>query len=203
MTLHSTNKLMNYIDAASTFYGNETANAIYTFADNVCRNAFDNRISAELPIILTTAMTAYNRFSGQYVPGADTIEIVRHHCHPRDGLVAPIDLVSMLKTLAHELCHVYQYKILGGSTGSRGPHRCKSWYESIRKASPYVCGVDVSDILKPLKSIRVRDKIKKVRNELSLTESEITHWPNSIVELVDSKDQRIMPYIISASIFDE
>jgi len=200
--MHTSYPLKKYIQSASVFYGPETAHKIYSFADNVCKFAFDYKLTPNLPIILTTAMSSYNRFSGNYLPEANTIQIVNHHCHISNGKISPINWSKMLETLAHELCHAYQHQHLGGNIGSRGPHRCKSWYQAIIKASPYVCGVDIASLCKPLKSVRVGKKVKKIKNKNSLTESELTHWPQSIIDLLNKNDNRIKENICSRPIFD-
>lgn len=183
--------LQKYKDAANLFYGNNTGDVLYGFAEQLCAEAFNSEITAEIPIILTTAQSSYNRFGGWYSPTANTIELVKFHCKTtKDGIV-PRSIPEILMALAHEFCHVYQYQVLGGKTGSRGAHRCRSWYDAITKASPFVTGVDIDGICKPLKSERVGNIVRKVNNPDSLTEVELTHFPNSIFKLVDDDDSRL------------
>lgn len=190
--------LQQYKDAANLFYGNNTGDALYGFLERLCAEAFNNEITAEIPIILTTAQSSYNRFSGWYSPAANTIELVRYHCKStKDGIV-PRSIPKILMTLAHEFCHVYQYQVLGGKTGSRGAHRCRSWYDAIAKASPFVTGVDIDGICKPLISVREGNSVKKVSNPDSLTEVELTHFPNSIFKLLKENDKRLKNRIVGS-----
>lgn len=190
--------LQQYKDAANLFYGNNTGDVLYGFLEKLCSEAFENTISPEIPIILTTAQSAYNRFEGWYNHTANTIELVRYHSKStKDGIV-PRSIPKILMTLAHEFCHVYQYQVLGGKTGSRGAHRCRSWYDAITKASPFVTGVDIDGICKPLKSERVGNNVRKVSNPESLTEVELTHFPDSIFKLIKKKDNRIINRIVGS-----
>lgn len=196
----SVSSIQPYMEALNLLYGDNLGDCLYSFADTVCDKAFAYEITASLPIILTTAMSPYNKMSGWYSPKSNTIEIVRQHCEPKDGSIVPKRKKELLALLAHELCHVYQYKALGGSLGSRGPHRCSSWYEAVTSASPTVCGVDIKGLCKPLKSVRVQGKVKKVRNEDSLSEPELTHWPLSIIELVEAGDPRLQGRHVQTSL---
>jgi len=56
--------LQSYKDAGNLFYGNQTGDMLYEFAEELCSIAFDDRISPEIPIILTTAQSAYNQYAG-------------------------------------------------------------------------------------------------------------------------------------------
>lgn len=183
-------------DATNLLYGNNTGDVLYEFAEEMCINAFDSTISPLIPIILTTAISPYNRFGGWYSEASNTIEIVRQHCQPsKDGIV-PRSQPELLAILAHEFCHVYQAKVAGGTKASRGPHRCKSWYDSITLASPFVCGINIEGLCTPLKSVRVDGKVKKIKNDNSLTEPELTHWPLSIFKLVHDNDKRLFGRVV-------
>ena len=188
--------LKAYKEAANLFYGLGTGDLIYDFAQNMCREAFDGAISPEVRIILTTAQSAYNQSYGWCWPKGNTIELVRQHCKSTSEGVVPRDKRSLLLALAHEFCHLYQYQVLGGKIGSRGPHRCRSWYDAITKASPYICGVDVQGICKPFTSKRESGRVIKFNNPASLTEVELTHWPDSIYELIENKDSRLKGRIV-------
>lgn len=182
---------LQYKDALNLLYGDNIGDVLYGFTKQLCAKSFNDKIASEIPIILTTAMSPYNQFGGWYSPISNTIEIVRGYCKSSsDGIIAN-SVPEILALLAHEFCHVYQYQILGGSTGSRGPHRCKSWYQAITLASPFVCGVDIEGLCKPLKSVRDGSKITKERNPASLTEVELTHFPESIIELARKEDKRL------------
>jgi hypothetical protein len=183
--------IQDFKNAANLFYGERLGDLMYGFLQELCEKAFNNKVSAEVPIVMTTAQSAYNRFSGWYNSESHTIELVNHLCKSSEGGIVAKDNKEILLTLAHEFCHLYQFKILGGTKSKRGPHRCKNWYESITLASPFVCGVNINGLCKPLKSVRENGKIRKISNEESLTESELTHWPRSIIELLRQGDERL------------
>lgn len=192
--------LYKYKNAANLMYGGNTGDLLYSFLEEVCSKSFDNIISPEIRIILTTAMSPYNRFSAWAWRELKIIEIVRAHCKASKDGISIINERAILMTLAHEICHVYQNDILGGATNTgRGSHRCRSWYDSITKASLFVCGVDIDGICNPLKSIREGKRIIKQVNKKSLTEVELTHWPHSIFNLVKRNDPRIKKRIINQS----
>jgi len=86
--------------------------------------------------------------------------------------------------------------VLGGKIGRRGAHRCKSWYESITQASPFLTGVDITGLCRPLISKRIDGKVRKIQNPSSLTEVELTHFPDSIIKLALAKDERLSGKII-------
>ncbi|NQZ75050.1 MAG: hypothetical protein HRT61_02915 [Ekhidna sp.] len=183
--------ILQYKNALNLLYGGKIGDILYDFAIELCEKSFKNKISPEIPIILTTAMSPYNRFAGWYSDKSHTIELARHYCyHGSDGIRAR-SIPEMLATLAHEFCHVYQYQVLGGRISARGPHRCKSWYQSITLASPFVCGVDIEGICIPSKSVREGEKVYKVNNPNSLTEVELTHFPDSIIKLAKADDRRL------------
>ena len=191
-----------YKAALNLLYGENCGDTIYDFVDKLCTHAFDNKISPEVPIILTTAMSPYSRFSGWYTPISNTIELVRYHCvSKKEGIVLRSNY-DVLASLAHEFCHFYQYEICGSPTGSRGPHRCKSWYDSVTKASPYVCGVNIDGLCKPKKSVREGGRVFKIDNPTSLTEVELTHWPESVIDLAEQNDPRLQGRIIGTSVLD-
>lgn len=194
--------ILQYKQAANLFYGNRVGDTLYGFAEKLCKIAFDDAISAEIPIILTTAMSPYNQFGGWYSPKSNTIEIVRHYCKAGTSGIEPRDTSEILAVLAHELCHVYQEKILGGATGKRGPHRCRSWYDAITYASPFVCGVDIDGLCNPLRSVREGRRVTKVQSEASLSEVELTHWPDSVIRLAKNKDHRLEGRILSIPAID-
>ena len=191
MTLHKKYEL-----ALNILYGGNIGTVLYGFARKFCKVSFDNKISPEIPIILTTAMSPYNRFDGWYSPLSNTIEIVRQHCNETSEGITVKSTPQILALLAHEICHIYQSQILGGKIGARGPHRCKSWYDSITLASPYICGVNIEGLCKPLKSVREGASVYKVKNPASLTEVELTHFPESIIKLAKEEDHRIKRRII-------
>jgi hypothetical protein len=191
--------ILHYENALNTLYGGNIGSVLYPFAERLCREAFKNEISPEVPIILTTALSPYNRACAWYCRTSHTIEIVRHHCEPdTDGIVVR-SIPEILETLAHEFCHVYQEKVLGGWTGSRGTHRCKSWYQAITLASPFVCGVDIEGLCKPLKSVRIDGAVRKRANPKSLSEVELYHFPGSIFRLINESDARLEDRIIGES----
>ena len=192
---------IQYRDALNLLYGGNIGDTLYDFANELCEKSFDNKISPEIPIILTTAMSPYNRFSGWYSEKSNTIELVRYFCyHGKDGIMVR-SIPEILATLAHEFCHVYQRQVLKCKTASRGPHRCKSWYQSITLASPFVCGVNIDGICKPFKSVREGKKIHKNANPESLTEVELTHFPESLISLAKAKDKRLEGRIVGEPAF--
>lgn len=183
--------IQDFKNAANLFYGDNLGDLMYDFLQELSEKAFNNQVNAEVPIIMTTAQSAYNRFDGWYNDRSHTIELVNHLCvSSEEGIVAK-DNRQLLYALAHEFCHLYQFKVLGGTKSKRGPHRCPNWYTAITLASPLVCGVNIEGLCKPLKSIRENGKVKKVVHVGSLTESELTYWPRSILELLQLGDKRL------------
>lgn len=194
--------ILQYKNALNLLYGDNAGDLLYGFAEELCDKAFNNEISPEIPIILTTAMSPYNRSGGWYSPVSNTIEIVRHYAKGSDHGIVPRSKSDILAALSHEFCHVYQYQVLGGKTGKRGSHRCKSWYKAITRASPFVCGVNIGELCKPLKSVRDGGNVRKVPNEISLSEVELTHFPDSIFYLIKKKDARLDDRIIGKPAID-
>jgi len=183
--------IQNFKNAANLFYGENLGDLMYGFLQELSERAFDNKVSAEVPIIMTTAQSAYNQSAGWYNSVSHTIELVNHLCVSSEKGIIAKDNKEILFALAHEFCHLYQFKVLGGTKSKRGPHRCKNWYASIMLASPFVCGVNIEGLCKPLKSVRENGKVIKIANEESLTESELTHWPHSIIKLLQHGDKRL------------
>jgi hypothetical protein len=64
----------------------------------------------------------------------------------------------------------------------RGAHRDKGWYSAVSEACPrYLAGVELPEGIWPRRN-----------NAATLTEVEMTHWPESIRALVKAKDPRLV-----------
>ncbi len=94
--------IQDFKNAANLFYGESLGDLMYGFLQELCEKAFNNKVSVEVPIVMTTAQSAYNRFSGWYNSESHTIELVNHLCKSSEGGIVAKDNKEILLTLAHE-----------------------------------------------------------------------------------------------------
>jgi hypothetical protein len=98
--------------------------------------------------------------------------------------------------VVHELTHVRQGLLLREHQGEEawaltrpGAHRDRGWYAAISEAAPKYLGVEVPPSLWPT-GPRTR--------EGTLTEVEMTHWPESLRVLIEMGDPRLAKARIAA-----
>jgi hypothetical protein len=90
--------------------------------------------------------------------------------------------------IVHELTHVRQAQLLREHTGERGwamkrgAHRDLGWYTAVAEACPHYLGVELPRSSWPTGP--------RARNG-TLTEVEMTHWPESLRALVFENDPRL------------
>jgi hypothetical protein len=186
--------IREYRAAARTMYGLEVGDFIYDTLEWAAAAAFGGRVTAARPVILAPVeMGPYNRHAGWYGPRQlgqpGPILVNRHHVAVNvDDWFAVTSPDSLRDTLVHELTHAYQHEVVmvrdGGDKTldpTRGPHRCRSWYEAVATAAPAVLGVEIPAECWPLKkSARRNGKVVKIIPEGTVSEVEMTHWPGSI-----------------------
>jgi hypothetical protein len=188
----------DYRRAAGVMYGEDIATFIYDVLEWAAEVGFKGAVTAARPVILAPAeMGPYNRRSGWYGPRLNgqvgPILVNRHHVSldkASPDWFALRDRWDLQDTLVHELTHAYQHEVLIKRDGrdktydpTRGPHRCKSWYEAVSVACPGLFGIEVAREFWPLKkSVRVGSKVTKVIPDNTIPETVMTHWPESFRE---------------------
>lgn len=148
----------------------------------------------------------YNRHAGYIYEAGGLILLNRHVCKWQDDeLVLTQEGISggVEDLLVHELTHARQGQILRDQhirvNASRGDHRDRGWYQAISEAAPKYLGVEIPESIWPrTKSVRVkaddgRTVVRKRTVPATLTEVDMTHWPESIRNLRDSGDTRLRP----------
>ncbi|UUO25262.1 hypothetical protein FGD67_20160 [Colwellia sp. M166] len=182
-----------YKKSAMIIYG-ELGGEVYDIMESICKNAFDNLILPNRQFYMADLMSGYNKSTGFYHINNQSISATFHHTKINSQGMYTKNQRELFDFITHELCHAYQHEVLGYSgTNKRGVHTDKTWFESIKKASPYVCNVDINHInnFGP-KSTRIDGKIKKIVPDGWLTESEVSHFPNSFVRIAsDENDNRL------------
>jgi hypothetical protein len=141
-------------------------------------------------ILAPVEMGPYNRHTGYCFDGAEEQTFIlgnRHHCKFSDGEIALLSRERLVDLIVHELTHTRQATLLREHAGEWGwsqtggnVHRDKGWYQAISEAAPNYLGVELPEDVWPRRN-----------NPDTLTEPEMSHWPESIRALVKAKDPRL------------
>ena len=131
----------------------------------------------------------YNRHVGYHVGDGHTTFILanRHHCRFCAGELVIHDEQRLQDFIVHELTHARQAALMrehGWTFGSRGSHRDPGWYTAIAEACPNYLGVELPRSAWPT-GPRTRAG--------TLTEVEMTHWPELLRPLAQAGDARLLP----------
>ena len=143
-------------------------------------------------ILAPIEMGAYNQHTGYHVGSNHHSYIVgnRHHCRfCSHGEIHIDDVQAFDDFIIHELTHRRQAMLLRENAGTRGwiqhpgrgSHRDKGWYQAISEAAPNYLGIEIPEHVWP-----------KRGSETTLTEPEMTHWPESLRALVKARDPRLV-----------
>jgi hypothetical protein len=143
-------------------------------------------------ILAPIEMGAYNQHTGYHVGSDHHSYIVgnRHHCRfCSHGEIHIDDVQAFDDFIIHELTHRRQAMLLRENAGTRGwiqhpgrgSHRDKGWYQAISEAAPNYLGIEIPEHVWP-----------KRGSETTLTEPEMTHWPESLRALVKARDPRLV-----------
>jgi hypothetical protein len=130
----------------------------------------------------------YNRHRGYHAGDGSTAFILLNRHHVRLGSGGPeiVDEQALVDVIVHELTHTRQKQLFranGWSARSgNGVHRDRGWYTAVAEACPNYLGVPLPQSVWPT-GRRTRAG--------TLTEVEMTHWPNSIRELAQRGDPRL------------
>jgi hypothetical protein len=133
----------------------------------------------------------YNRHAGYFYRPDEGMFILgnRHIVELRNGTLelkreAQALINSYEDFIVHELTHARQAQLERehGWKRTRGDHRDLGWYAAVAEACPRYLGVDLPRSIWPT-GPRTRKG--------TLTEVEMTHWPDSIRALVDADDPRL------------
>jgi hypothetical protein len=148
-------------------------------------------------------MGPYNRHVGYCSSdeaGTYATILMNRHCVKltRDGmrLFKPQAVEDIV---IHELTHLRQKRIVytGHISQCRGSHRDKGWYQAVSEACPKYLGAQLPETSWPrMKSVRVkepgrRSRVIKIPYDGTLSEPQLTHWPESLRELIQAGDPRL------------
>lgn len=188
--------LEEYKKSATIIYG-ELGGEVYDIMEDICKNAFENLILPNRQFYMADLMSAYNKATGYYHIANQSISATFHHTKINSQGMYTNNKKALFNFIAHELCHAYQYEVLDYlGTNKRGAHTDRTWFESIKKASPYVCNVDISHIENfGYKSERVDGKVIKIKPDGWLTETEVTHFPSSFVKIANDENDNRLSFI--------
>src|SRR4051812_30569680 len=131
-------------------------------------------------VLAPVELGPYNRHAGYHVGDGHTTFILgnRHQCRFCDGELRINDEQRLVEDfVVHELTHARQVQLMaqnGWGFGSRGAHRDPGWYTAIAEACPAYLGVNL-----PRSSWPTGPRTKTG----TLTEPEMTHWPEALRNL--------------------
>jgi hypothetical protein len=141
-------------------------------------------------VLAPVEMGAYNKHTGYHIGEGSESFILgnRHECRFRGDDIALNDRQGFEDFIVHELTHRRQGQLLREHAGEwgwalhpgRGAHRDKGWYAAISEAAPNYLGVELPESVWPRRG-----------NGATLTEPEMTHWPESIRALIKARDPRL------------
>jgi len=139
-------------------------------------------------VLAPVEMGPYNRHTGYHFGAGEEAFILgnRHQCGFRGDELVLKDPQGFADFVVHELTHARQAQVMqanGWSFKTRGVHRDKGWYTAISEAAPNYLGVAVPE--------RVWPRGPRTKADVTLTEVEMTHWPESIRGLVEAGDARL------------
>jgi hypothetical protein len=138
---------------------------------------------------------------GALIPGPEPADVERrarrHRLkHGDTEPTTPKQIIGSEDFIVHELTHARQGQLLREHAGDKewkitrpGAHRDRGWYTAISEAAPKYLGVEVPPSLWPT-GPRTRPG--------TLTEVEMTHWPESLRTLVEANDPRLLKTRIAA-----
>lgn len=144
-------------------------------------------------VLAPVELGPYNRHAG-YIHSGDGAFILgnRHIVRWIDGTLTLVQSEHWLSEdfIVHELTHARQAQLLREHAGEKGwergkrpgAHRDRGWYAAIAEACPQFLGIELPASLWPT-GPRTR--------EGTLTEVEMTHWPQSIRALMVEHDPRL------------
>jgi hypothetical protein len=180
--------------------GRQCADVVLKWAATLFAAPLD---SLNIRIVLAPVeLGPYNRHAG-YVYNASLGAFIlgnRHIVELRGGSLAlkrgaADHLTYYQDFIVHELTHVRQDQLLREHAGepdwrqTRGAHRDLGWYSAVAEACPKYLGVEC-----PRSSWPTGPRTKPG----TLTEVEMTHWPESLRALVHANDPRL-PKITAAA----
>src|SRR4051794_39302694 len=139
-------------------------------------------------VLAPVELGPYTRPAGYPVGDGHTTFILgnRHHCRFCAGELVLRDEQRLQDFIVHELTHARQAALMrehGWTFGSRGAHRDPGWYTAIAEACPAYLGVNL-----PRSSWPTGPRTRAG----TLTEPEMTHWPEALRKLAQANDPRLV-----------
>jgi hypothetical protein len=154
-------------------------------------------------VLAPVELGPYNRHAGYHYGRDGTGTFIlgnRHIVKLHDGTLVLAEQDGFVTRfedfIVHELTHARQAQVLRGHRDekgwevTRGAHRDRAWYTAIAEACPGYLGVEC-----PQSSWPTGPRARKGSN--TLTEVEMTHWPESLRLLANAGDPRL-PKIVKA-----
>lgn len=153
-------------------------------------------------VLAPVELGPYNRHAGYCYGGEGKGALIlgnRHIVEFREGTLALRQATGRTLSryedfIVHELTHIRQAQLLREHDDwkvTRGAHRDLAWYTAIAEACPSYLGVEC-----PRSSWPTGPRMRKGEN--TLTEVQMTHWPESLQTLAWMDDPRL-PKIVKAA----
>lgn len=143
-------------------------------------------------VLAPVELGPYNRHAGYHYGPEGTGTLIlgnRHIAEFKNGTLVLMPkskrwLSSVEDFIVHELTHARQAQLLRehGWQMKRGAHRDLGWYSAVAEACPRYLGLEMPRTVWPT-GPRTRDG--------TLSEVDLTHWPNSLRELAMAGDPRM------------
>jgi hypothetical protein len=135
-------------------------------------------------VLAPVELGPYNRHTGYHQgDGQDAFILAnRHIVQWHDSVLVLADTAEDF--IVHELTHSRQHQLMceHGWTMKRGAHRDPAWFTAVSEACPKYLGFELPSSLWPT-GPRTRPG--------TLTEVEMTHWPESLRSIAGQKDPRL------------